>query len=124
MRRCQTLSASLFVVTLTLTAAACRWQSSDSTDVSTGQFGSGSGTYTAQCSGDFPDWISDHPPVAVGGDVNPQESGVQTAFQLAQAFPIGVPVFGKIGGPLIDHWEPPRVRMCWSTRLPGSCRIR
>jgi hypothetical protein len=100
----QALSATLLIA-LILTAAACRWQSSNPTDVSTGEFGSGSGTFTAQCSGDFPDWISDHPPIAMGGDVNPQEPGAQSAFQLAQAFPLGVPVFGPDGK--VAHWDPP-----------------
>ncbi|GAB3104936.1 hypothetical protein [Lysobacter terrae] len=89
---------------------ACRWQSSTPTTETTGQFGGGTGTYTAQCSGDFPDWISDHQPQAdASGDVNPNEPGVQKSFQLAQAYPLGVPVITNDaqGQPHITSWNPP-----------------
>jgi len=82
------------LVAVPLTITACRWQSSTPTESPTGEFGSGSGDFTVQCSGDFADWISDHPPVAdSSGDVNPNEPGIQKSFQLAQSYPLGIPVF-------------------------------
>jgi hypothetical protein len=91
---------------LGLTAlAACRWQGTPTT-TPTGEFGNGSGGYTAQCSGDFPDWISLAPPS--GADVNPNEPGNQQPFQMAQAYPLGIPVFKNVGGTnVVDHWDPP-----------------
>jgi len=89
---------------------ACRWQSSTPTTTPTGQFGGGTGSYTAQCSGDFPDWISSNPPQPdASGDVNPNEPGVQKSFQLAQAYPLGVPVITNDaqGHPHITSWNPP-----------------
>ncbi|MGH8446864.1 MAG: hypothetical protein ACREVL_16450 [Solimonas sp.] len=88
------------IVALALIASGCRWQSSDSSSVGTGEFGSGSG-YTAQCSGDFPDWISSNPPPA--GDA------LKNSFHLAQAYPLGIPVFGTdpAGKTVVDHWDPP-----------------
>jgi hypothetical protein len=95
----------LVLVAGVLAIGACRWQTSRPVDVDTGEFGSGTGTYTAQCSGDFPDWISSNPPS--GDDVNPNEPGVQKAFQLAQSYPLGVPVFAGDGSGHVDHWDPP-----------------
>ncbi len=63
---------------------------------STGQFGQPGSGYVAQCSGWFPDWISSNPPPAG-----------TTAFQLAQGYPLGVPVFGQVGGRTeVVRWDP------------------
>jgi hypothetical protein len=68
--------------------AACRQDTTTNTDVSTGQFGqSGGGAYTAQCSGWYPDWISQVPPAAG-----------QTDFQMSQGYYLGVPVLQTING--------------------------
>ncbi len=101
-------SARVLVIAMTMASAGCRWLSSNPTTVATGEFGPGTG-FTAQCSGDFPDWITQNPPTAAAnGDVNPNEPGVQNAFQLAQAYPLGTPVLGNSGGNVvIDHWDPP-----------------
>lgn len=62
----------------------------------TGQFGAPGSGYVAQCSGWFPDWISSNPPPAGTG-----------AFQLAQGYPLGVPVFGNIDGQTqVVRWDP------------------
>lgn len=100
------LSASILIA-LPIATATCRWDTSSSTDVGTGQFGTGSGTFTAQCSGDFPDWISSNPPT--GTDVNAQEPGTQQPFQLAQAYPLGQAILGTDanGQTIIDHFDPP-----------------
>lgn len=103
--RAMRLSATLAAL---LGLVSCRWQTNQSTTVPTGEFGSGSGNYTAQCSGDFPDWISNNPPPSTG-DVNPQEARTQESFQLAQSYPLGTPVFvtGADGVARLDHWAPP-----------------
>src|SRR6185503_13342194 len=62
--------------------------------------------FTASCNGDFPSWISANPPTAdPSGDVNPSEPGVQHSFELAQAYPLGIPVFN---GANLDHYDPPQ----------------
>jgi len=86
-----------------LGAVACRRQTQAVT-VPTGQFGAGTG-YTASCNGDFPSWISENPPVPdASGDINPNEPGIQKAFELAQSYPLGVPV---LVGNKVDHYDPP-----------------
>jgi len=88
--------------------ASCRWQSSTPTTESTGEFGGAGTTYTAQCSGDFPDWITLNNAVPPGGDANPNEPGTQKPFQLAQSYPLGTPVFVTNNGQTtVDHWDPP-----------------
>lgn len=95
------------VIGLAVAAMACRWQSSTPTTEPTGEFGSGTG-YTAQCSGDFPDWITQNAPTPANGDVNPNEPGTQKPFQLAQAYPLGIPVLVTNNGQTtVDHWDPP-----------------
>jgi hypothetical protein len=98
-------------ISVLVLAGACRWQSSTSTTETTGASGSTTGAgFTAQCSGDFPDWITANPPVAdATGDVNPSEPGIQKAFQLAQAYPLGTPIFvtNSSGNTVVDHWDPP-----------------
>lgn len=82
---------------------SCRTQTQPVT-VTAGQFGAGSG-YTASCNGDFPSWISNNPPVADGnGDINPHEPGGQKPFELAQDYPLGIPVFA---GNTVSHYDPP-----------------
>lgn len=49
----------------------------------TGPFGGPGTDHVAQCSGWFPDWISRNPPPAG-----------TASFQLAQGYPLGIPVFG------------------------------
>jgi hypothetical protein len=86
-----------------LAVTSCRLQTTAPTTVPA----DGRGNFTAQCSGDFPDWISSNPPPA-SGDVNGQEPGIQQSFQLAQSYPLGNPVFatGPDGIPRVDHWTP------------------
>jgi len=74
--------------------AACRWQSAP-TESTSGQYGGPGSNYTVQCSGDFPDWISDHPPATT-----------TPSFELAQSYPLGVPVFNA-DNTKVDHWDPP-----------------
>jgi hypothetical protein len=103
------LQRTLLAATLLIAADSCRWQSSNPTTTPTGEFGEGTG-FTAQCSGDFPDWISSNPPAPdASGDVNPSEPGTQKAFQMAQAYPLGTPVFvtDSGGNSVLDHWNPP-----------------
>jgi hypothetical protein len=102
--RCVALAGVLAVAA---SVGACRWQSTTPVTTGTGEFGTGTGGFTAQCSGDFPDWISETPPTP-GADVNPSEPGNQQPFQLAQAYPLGIPVFSTTGStPVVDHWNPP-----------------
>ena len=105
-RNCQSRRIGVALLAVCV-LSSCRWQTSTPTTVPTGQFGSGTG-YTAQCSGDFPDWISIAPPPSAG-DVSPQEPGDQRAFQLAQNYPLGNPVLVTTQGGtvLVDHWDPP-----------------
>jgi hypothetical protein len=62
----------------------------------TGQFGGPGTGYVAQCSGWFPDWISRNPPAAGSA-----------SFQLAQGYPLGIPVFGEVDGrTVVVRWDP------------------
>lgn len=81
-------------------AAFCACRRSDTTTTtpvvvgSNGEPGTGS---KAQCSGWFPDWISNNPPA----------DSVQS-FQLAQGYPLGTPVLEAQEGKLrVVRWDPP-----------------
>ncbi|MEZ4399002.1 MAG: hypothetical protein R3B06_03240 [Kofleriaceae bacterium] len=86
-------------------AAGCnrpRCQRRDPTDASvttTTQYGNPTGAagYKVQCSGWYPDWISNAPPTAD-----------QRSFQLAQGYPLGVPQLVALpdGKLKIDHYDP------------------
>src|SRR5215212_8259225 len=96
------------IIVFALAFVACRKQT-EPVAVPTGASGSGSG-FTASCNGDFPSWISATPPIPdASGDVNPNEPGVQKAFELAQSYPLGTPVFVNTNGhSTIDHYDPPQ----------------
>ncbi|MFN0243214.1 MAG: hypothetical protein ACKVWV_10020 [Planctomycetota bacterium] len=89
----------LFVAVLAIAAAgsfACRSDPSETERTDTGQFGGPGDDFTCQCSGWFPDWISANPPPA----------NVES-FQLAQGYPLGLPVVKTVAGvSKIVGWEP------------------
>lgn len=89
-------SILLSLILLVVLFSACRKDPDTTTDVPTGQFGGPGSSYTAQCSGWFPDWISNNPP----------PNGVET-FQLAQGYPLGLPIIKtKNGVPKVTGWKP------------------
>lgn len=73
---------SVQLVVLALTLVACRRDPKAATQKPTGPGGETGTGFTAQCSGWFPDWISQNPPP----DGTP-------SFQLSQGYPLGVPIF-------------------------------
>src|SRR6266513_909238 len=77
--------------------AGCRPDSTTNTDVGTGNFGQPGSGYTAQCSGWFPDWISQVPP-----------GSVDTDFQMSQGYYLGVPVGQNVNGtPTVTSYNRP-----------------
>jgi hypothetical protein len=76
---------------------ACREDPDTTVQVVTGRFGEAGSGWTVQCSGWYPDWISQHPP-----------ADGQPNFQLAQGYSLGVPVFVE-GAPelTVERWDPP-----------------
>lgn len=71
-----------FTALLIFTLAGCRSDPSVTQALNTNCFGGSGSGCTAQCSGWYPDWISENPP--------PQDVD---SFQLAQGFWLGIPVF-------------------------------
>lgn len=97
MDRYGTVVRRLSLAVATALLAGCRKDPVPTVQVPSGPDG-GTGTgYTAQCSGWFPDWISQQPP---------QPSS--PSFQLSQGYPLGVPVFemGPDSRLRIVRWDP------------------
>lgn len=78
--------------------SACRPDTSTNTDVGTTQLDEQGSGYIAQCSGWFPDWISNVAPAAG-----------QTDFQMSQGYYLGVPVMATVNGQatLTGYERPP-----------------
>jgi hypothetical protein len=84
-------------LTVLCAMVGCRPDSTTNTDVPTGNFGQPGSGYTAQCSGWFPDWISQVPPGT--GD---------TDFQMSQGYYLGVPVIQNVNGqPIVTSYNRP-----------------
>ncbi|MES2669280.1 MAG: hypothetical protein V4673_02510 [Pseudomonadota bacterium] len=96
MRRLPVRSLFALCCAATILAGCRRDPSAIDAKPPTGEFGQPGSGFVAQCSGWFPDWISANPPPAG-----------TAAFQLAQGYPLGVPVFADVDGRTeVVRWDP------------------